>query len=364
MLLRPNQLLALVLVLSSPGLGAAAKIGVIEQEGMARVTVEGRLIAEDAANMKMKIGPYSQAIVEFKSEGGSLTAGIQIGEMIRLKNFTTLVPDNSRCSSACALAWLGGTQRFLGDNAEIGFHAAYDETTGQETGVGNALVGAYLARIGLPYSAVVYITQAAPSSMTWLNLKDAEQQGIDVKPLHAESRHAKTASLMPTQGGAGGDDLEQRATNFILGLMEQLSGDPTSALRFLSSVYAPQVDYYGVVKDRDIVLKSKRQLFKQWPVRKYVIKPDSLHLKCDPDAAMCSVTGAMEWSRASERRNAYASGSSDFAYDVRLGDRGFGIVAENSSVISQHTMGAAPSDRPHRTPARKWPPFDWPFKWD
>jgi hypothetical protein len=67
--------------------------------------------------------------------------------------------------------------------ARIGFHAAYSDTTGQVTGVGNALIGAYLNRIGLPYSAVIYISQAAPNSMTWLSIADAKKQGINVDPL-------------------------------------------------------------------------------------------------------------------------------------------------------------------------------------
>jgi hypothetical protein len=66
--------------------------------------------------------------------------------------------------------------------AQIGFHAAYayNASTGQETAVGNALVGAYLSRIRLPYKAVIYITRAAPTSMTWLTFSEAKQNGIDV----------------------------------------------------------------------------------------------------------------------------------------------------------------------------------------
>jgi hypothetical protein len=71
----------------------------------------------------------------------------------------------------------------MSPQARVGFHAAYSSETGQETGVGNALVGAYLNKIGLPYSAVIYITQAAPNSMTWLSIADAEKQGIGVEPL-------------------------------------------------------------------------------------------------------------------------------------------------------------------------------------
>jgi hypothetical protein len=38
-----------------------------------------------------------------------------------------------------------------------------------------------LNKIGLPYSAVIYITQAAPASMTWLSIADAMKQGIEVE---------------------------------------------------------------------------------------------------------------------------------------------------------------------------------------
>jgi hypothetical protein len=122
------------------------------------------------------------------SNGGSVLAGIEIGEAIRLKGFQTLVV--GRCASACALAWLGGTQRFMKAGAQIGFHAAYDSDSHRESGV---VVGAYLNRIGLPYSAVIYITMATPTSMTWLDVSQAKRIGIDVALLGAPN-------LAPTPG--------------------------------------------------------------------------------------------------------------------------------------------------------------------
>jgi hypothetical protein len=59
-----------------------------------------------------------------------LVAGIDIGKAIRLKDFETAVVSNKNsktiCASACALAWLGGTRRFMSATARIGFHAAYE----------------------------------------------------------------------------------------------------------------------------------------------------------------------------------------------------------------------------------------------
>jgi SPOR domain len=144
------------------------------------VTVSGTFDLNDKDVFLRKIGSLSSAIVAFDSDGGSLVAGLQIGETIRLKNFSTLVPDQARCASSCALAWLGGTRRFMGSRAHVGFHAAYDGQTHLVTSSGNALVGAYLNKIGLPYSAVVYITSASPDSITWLSKPDAEKLGIEV----------------------------------------------------------------------------------------------------------------------------------------------------------------------------------------
>jgi len=153
-------------------------------EKPAIVEVQGTLDAIDGERFFAKIAPLTLAVVRFQSRGGSLVTGIQIGEMIRLKDFQTVVPAGARCASACALAWLGGIHRFMGPGARIGLHAVSDPKSGQVTGVGNALLGAYLNRVGLPYSAVVYIAQAAPNSVIWLSFADVKRLGIEVTLLN------------------------------------------------------------------------------------------------------------------------------------------------------------------------------------
>ena len=144
--------------------------------------VTGRFELSDIEQFRSKTSALSKAIVVFSSDGGNLEAGIEIGTQIKLKGFLSLVPEGSRCASACALAWLGGTKRMMGATAQVGFHAAFVVKDGEtsETGVGNALLGAFLNRIGLPDRAVIYITKAAPEEITWLTAKDAEEVGIDV----------------------------------------------------------------------------------------------------------------------------------------------------------------------------------------
>jgi hypothetical protein len=97
------------------------------------------------------------------------------------------------------MAWLGGTQRFMEPGAQIGLHSAYSATSRQGAGVANALLGAYLNRVGLPYSAVVYMTQSAPQSITWLSIADAKRLGIEVNPLDSAAKaDAQPAVASPT----------------------------------------------------------------------------------------------------------------------------------------------------------------------
>src|SRR5262249_34844701 len=154
-----------------------------------------------------------------------------------------------RCASACALAWLGGTPRIMATNAQVGFHAAYIIRGGQplETGGGNALVGAYLNRIGLSHSAVLYITQSAPTSMTWLNAGDASQHGIDVALLDGTGGSAsKSANVQAASGReAAPARLEERATRFVESFVAGWSTTNAINLASLASAYSDQVSYYG-----------------------------------------------------------------------------------------------------------------------
>jgi hypothetical protein len=94
-----------------------------------------------------------------------------------------LVAKDTYCASACALAWLAGTKRFMEPGARVGFHAAYEILDGlpKTSGRANAIVGAYLNQLGLNVEAIVYVSTAAPESMQWLTAEDASQYGIDVE---------------------------------------------------------------------------------------------------------------------------------------------------------------------------------------
>src|SRR5262245_32040170 len=136
-----------ILLVTTPAVAAVITASEQTPDRPSVVVVEGSLAAFDEDQFAAKAASLSSAFVAFSSDGGSLVAGLRIGEAIRRKGFSTIVPGSRRCASACALAWLGGVERFIGTSGKISFHAAYDSASG-ESGVGNAVVDAYLSNVG------------------------------------------------------------------------------------------------------------------------------------------------------------------------------------------------------------------------
>lgn len=160
----------------------AARITVIPGK-IATVSVSGPFEYKDENKFRDSAASLTNALVLFNSLGGNLNAGIEIGTIIRLKGFATGVARGNVCASACGFAWLGGSKRYMGTGALIGFHAASLLVNGEQkdSSGGNALAGAYLNRIGLSDKAVFYITNTPSASITWMSPVDALQNGIEVE---------------------------------------------------------------------------------------------------------------------------------------------------------------------------------------
>jgi hypothetical protein len=115
--------------------------------------------------------------VSLDSPGGEVVEALNIGTIIRKMNFDTIVRGGKTCASACGLIWLAGRERWVSEEAFIGFHAVY-YGEGNVSSAGNALVGAYLRDLGLSLKTINYLTQPAPESMEWLSGKTLDSVGI------------------------------------------------------------------------------------------------------------------------------------------------------------------------------------------
>jgi ATP-dependent protease ClpP protease subunit len=63
--------------------------------------------------------------VTLESGGGYLDDGYKLGKVFRDRGVTTIISDDKMCASSCAVAFLGGTKRFVADKGSILFHAPY-----------------------------------------------------------------------------------------------------------------------------------------------------------------------------------------------------------------------------------------------
>jgi hypothetical protein len=281
------------------------------------------------------------AIVTFQSRGGNLVAGIEIGRAIHLKGFATFVPD-VQCASACALAWLGGRVRYMSDTAQVGFHAVYVDKDGQPTvsSSGNALVGAYLSQLNLPASAIIYITEAPPEGMQWLNFGDAQHFGIDVHPFNLSARPAQQSGTTNRSSSVQISAVRKEFDEFI----DAINHANDSSLFYFGQKYSDKVRYFGKLVPKQSVLNDKGAFFEKWPVRDYSVQPGSVIVTCKTSSE-CTAEGVLDWKISGPILN--SRGSATFSLLWILEDGIWKISSESSQPIERKVLDVhAPEQRP------------------
>jgi hypothetical protein len=337
----------LVAILTTTALPAYA--AQIEAHNLNAITITGQINANDFETFKIKAGPLTKADVWLSSPGGDLQAAIKIGEFIRLRGWSTFV--TAGCSSACALIWLGGITRYMTDTARIGFHAA--SVNGQEKGAGNAVIGAYMNRLGLSYDAVLFATTASPSDITYLTPDYAKRIGIEVTMIEevpaAQQRPARQAiapqvnpqSSFNTQASPGSppastplgaidyltkhpyrgstEGTVEDHVAFLLNLFFD-SWNANYVTRF-PNLYHDYVDYYGKTIAKEAALLDKQKFNQTWPKRSYRVRPNSLIISCEGDTAYddvgipgCVVEGFLDFEATNSMKRSTGSANLRFQY--------------------------------------------------
>ena len=192
-----SAVVGLAAMAASPA--CAAQFGISRTAPTPVILVAGDFAYGDGERFQRIAATLPKATVAFDSPGGNLLAGLKIGETMRAKGYSSLVPDGSVCASACAIAWLGGAKRYLGVTGRLGFHAASGEDG--VSAPGNALVGAYMARLGLSQDAVFALTAASPYDIAWLDFSSAKQLGIAVEQYAGPSFARAASSYGPRRAG-------------------------------------------------------------------------------------------------------------------------------------------------------------------
>jgi len=179
---RVGRLCAIGLAASALGAGPAS--ATVEHATLAHgteaIVISGDILDGDDARFGELSQRYPHAVVYLESAGGALLPAIEIGKLVHAHHHPTAVLDGSTCTSACALIWIAGAPRYLGPEGHLGFHASYSDEGGRlvETGVGNAMVGHYLAQLDLSEDAAVFATIASPYEINWLTAENSGEAGI------------------------------------------------------------------------------------------------------------------------------------------------------------------------------------------
>lgn len=355
------------------GLAHAADISAVplkDRKGL--IVIRGELKVEDLDTFLAKASPFEGGVVVMQSPGGSASAGLGIGKAIHERKFMTWVESGTMCASACAIAWLGGVPRVMGKAAVIGFHALSVMKKGEpvETGFGNAIYGAYLAKLGLSDKAIMYLSDAAPSEMNWLTPTDAENIGISLKvyddkptgpPRSASTispQDAGPSAIAPTTPPAVAPapieppslsitEMDTRSREMIIALNVIMSGPDDGYFKILNGIYADQVLYFGKQMQRAEVVAQLVKFTERWPMRSYVVRPESLKVQCDGSLSACQISGVVDFSAKSMTRNQWSRGSATFEYllSFRPNQKYPVIVNEGGAVIDRQMSALQPPPR-------------------
>lgn len=150
-------------------------------EGVPTIQVHGEIVSGDETKFKAAIkdlGFPSEALVYLNSIGGNLEASLAIANTVWARRYHTMVGTKAVCASMCGIIWLAGSTRWGFATSHIGFHSPYFSDKRISPG-GAAVIGAFLAKLGLSDAAIRYLTEAAPNTMNWLTAEKARELGID-----------------------------------------------------------------------------------------------------------------------------------------------------------------------------------------
>lgn len=218
-----TKLLA-VFLLSAPASQAAEISNNPNDEMHCYLSVDGPIVSGDAEKIRIAMEEFPSDHPEdanlfypnsmnswkkicFDSPGGSFSEGVEIAQYLLAEHIGSAVPRDAECISACAVAFMGGTNDTKGDGGifpfrqlhpfgKLGFHAPFIEVPERDYSgeiVQQAFEGA-LANIGLllsrgddmkfPRSLVLQMLKTPGDKMYYIEtVGEASRWGIGVAPV-------------------------------------------------------------------------------------------------------------------------------------------------------------------------------------
>lgn len=276
------------------------------------------------------------SFVVFDSPGGSTYAAMKLGRIIRAEGLNTFQIRRMECASACALAFLGGVERWA-EPGSVGVHRSSfspDLTMDREQAVagiqeGTADILAYLREMGVDQSLLEFALRYDQSDIRYLSA--SEMQSLRVTNMSETNVGQSEIESAPKVNSAQQTQTaETAALAFVKQLVEEHGNDTSQALATVLAYYGQTVSYYGKPTALSEVMADKQSYFMRWPERGYHIREDSVMVTCAN--SNCMVSGMYDWIVRSVPRNKQAKGVARFSYTIQLGVNPK-VVAEGGEVI-------------------------------
>lgn len=155
------------------------------------IMVSGEILPNDTEFLEQFISaqPTKKNIaVYLESGGGSLYEGIKMGMYFRASRIKTVVEGGADCASACALAFLGGTDndgtpwRSTSSNSRLGFHAFSSslEINSDEVQRVVADILKYAVSVDAPIYVILRSLETPSDEIYWLSHLEACEIGVKV----------------------------------------------------------------------------------------------------------------------------------------------------------------------------------------
>ncbi len=172
-------------VLVSAGPAAAVEFAVVAGPHYPILTVSGRILPEDDRRFQAALAANpGVGEVWLASQGGSLGAGIAMGDLIREKRLPTRVRAGTTCASACFFAFVGGFSRTVEPGGRIGLHNA--SRSGSERYrqlITEALLDPTLGSVDQRVEQIIMVTERFAASAAGAQAVHLVKMGVSLRVL-------------------------------------------------------------------------------------------------------------------------------------------------------------------------------------
>jgi hypothetical protein len=291
-------------------------------------------------------------VVTFDSDGGNVVRAMAYGRMIRSLGVSTLQLRAAQCASACALAFVGGVNRYA-EPGSIGVHqSSFSPESNIEGHMAVAAVQTLTAEI-MSYliemevdPKLLQLSLSVPSDdMRYLTASEMQNFKVTWGQLPAVEANDNTSKAAPPAAPPATENAdskvtsdEQKALTFVAAYHEAWSRRNSDALSFMENAYAETVDFYGKPTSKSVVLAEKRNFASRWPVRAYSVKAETTKVICRD---VCNVTGTLDWYAKQDVGNRVSAGTAEFSLDWN--PKTEKIISEVGKVIQTDKAASKPT---------------------